>query len=95
MCFGMADAFMKLSTQGCCPRMHADPSVDSNVQAGRHMWALLFPNNKVAKDKRQDCIKLGVVEVGKRRTIEGSTARARSHLFHSFLIISSSIYRHQ
>ena len=26
------------------------------------MWALLFPNNKVAKARREECIKLAVVE---------------------------------
>jgi hypothetical protein len=36
------------------------------VQAGRFMWALLFPNNKAAKPKREECIKLGVMEVSEQ-----------------------------
>eukprot|EP00955_Chlamydomonas_euryale_P085559 364111-Chlamydomonas_euryale.AAC.5 len=31
-------------------------------QAGLFMLALLFPNNKAAKERREDCIKLGVIE---------------------------------
>ncbi len=28
------------------------------------IWQLLFPNNKQGKEKREECIKLGIVEVG-------------------------------
>uniref|UniRef100_A0A7R9YSV6 Uncharacterized protein n=1 Tax=Chlamydomonas euryale TaxID=1486919 RepID=A0A7R9YSV6_9CHLO len=34
----------------------------SKEQAGLFMLALLFPNNKAAKERREDCIKLGVIE---------------------------------
>eukprot|EP00195_Chlamydomonas_chlamydogama_P007615 CAMPEP_0202908722 /NCGR_PEP_ID=MMETSP1392-20130828/47033_1 /ASSEMBLY_ACC=CAM_ASM_000868 /TAXON_ID=225041 /ORGANISM="Chlamydomonas chlamydogama, Strain SAG 11-48b" /LENGTH=386 /DNA_ID=CAMNT_0049598193 /DNA_START=63 /DNA_END=1220 /DNA_ORIENTATION=- len=31
-------------------------------QAGLFMWQMLFPNNKAAKEKRTECVKLGVME---------------------------------
>ena len=33
-----------------------------HAQAGRYMWALLFPNNKSAKERQAECIKLAVCE---------------------------------
>ncbi len=34
-----------------------------SCKAGLFMWQMVYPNNKVAKAKRDECIKLGVTEV--------------------------------
>ncbi|KAG2434236.1 hypothetical protein HXX76_007961 [Chlamydomonas incerta] len=41
----------------------APPPNITRTQAGMYIWQLLFPNNKQGKQKREESIKLGIVEV--------------------------------
>jgi hypothetical protein len=40
------------------------------------MWALLFPNNKAAKERREECIKLAVVETSIKVLAAGKAEEA-------------------
>ena len=40
-------------------------------QAGLFIWQLLFPNNKASKEKREECVKLGMIEVRRAGRQEG------------------------
>lgn len=46
------------------------------LQAGMYIWQLLFPNNKQGKQKREESIKLGIVEVGRQFGLSARPGRA-------------------
>ncbi|GAX74113.1 hypothetical protein CEUSTIGMA_g1562.t1 [Chlamydomonas eustigma] len=64
-----------------------DPPNITKEQAGRYMLALLFPNNKVAKERRQDCIKLQVIETSIKILVSGKPEEVQ----HAMGIIASIV----
>jgi hypothetical protein len=51
-----------------------DASILTKQKAGLYIWRLLFPNNKASKEKREECIKLAIIETSVKTLNTGIVA---------------------